>query len=272
MTVQGIEAASDYVCSWATDICCDPLATALASNDAATVRMAQRAVTAAAEILYALSGRQFGLCELTVRPCRTECCDPCNQSGPRWTPALIGGQWTNVSCGDCGDGCSCSKVCEVALPGPIDSIVEVKLDGVVLAADQYRVDNRRTLVRLTEGECWPTCQEMSLDSSQPGTWEVTYYRGLPLPEAGEASFAELACELYKACANDGTCKLPKRVTSIQRDGVTMAFLDPMTFIEKGKTGLYLVDLWLTAVNPKARVRRAGIYSPDLPTTRRTTWP
>ena len=272
MSVQGIESVSEYHCSWTSDVCCDPLASALAGENEPVKALAQRAVNAAAEILYALSGRQFGLCALTVRPCRTECCDPCEMTGYRWTPALIGGQWTNVSCSSCGDPCSCSKVCEVQLPGPIQAIIEVKLDGQSLSPSEYRVDNHNSLVRLGgSGECWPTCQNMSLEDTEPGTWSVTYLRGKPVPEAGEQAFAELACELFKGCTGDSTCRLPKRVSSITRDGVTMTMLDPMAFINEGLTGLYMVDLWIRSVNPKGLPRQAAILSPDMKSVRRTTW-
>lgn len=271
MTVQAIESISDYVCAWTSDVCCEPLAGALAGDDLTTKALAQRSVNAAAEILYGLSGRQFGLCELTIRPCRTECCDPCDMTGPRWTPALVGGQWTNVSCSSCKDVCSCSEVCELYLPGPVQGIIEVLVDGVIVPPTDYRIDNRDSLVR-TNGDCWPTCQEMSLAPDQPGTWQITYLRGLPVPEAGKAAFAELACELYKACTNDTSCRLPKRVSSVSRDGVTMTFLDPMTFIRDGLTGLYLVDMWVSSVNPRGLPRRAAILSPDMVQPRKTTWP
>lgn len=266
MTIQEIEAATPYVCGWSSDVCCSKLATALASGDVQQVAIAQRCVDTAAEVLYGLSGRRFGLCELTVRPCRTECCAPCDMAGPRWTPVLVGGQWTNVACGRCGDTCSCTKVCEVLLPGPIASVTEVKLDGVIVPPAEYRVDNARTLVRIGEG-CWPTCQDMNLEDTEPGTWSVTYLRGLPVPAGGQNAFAELACELFKACDDDDKCRLPKRVTSISREGVSMV-LDPMTFMTEGKTGLYAVDLWLHTVNPQARTRSAGVYSVDAPRVRR----
>lgn len=269
MTTQAIEASTEYVCGWDSEVCCTKLAEALASEEAPTVVLAQRCVNTAAEVLYALSGRRFGACELTVRPCRLECRAGANRYGPVWTPVLEGGQWTNVGCNRCGTSCSCTRVCEVRLPGPIREVLEVKLDGTVLGEEEYRVDNSGTsLVRVGDG-CWPICQDMNLPDTDPGTWSVTYTRGLPVPEGGKAAFAELACELYKGCAaDDEKCRLPKRVVSIVREGVNFALLDPMTFIEKGKTGLYLVDLWLNAVNPKARTQSAGIYSVDMPAVRR----
>lgn len=270
MTVQAIEADSEFVCGWTSEVCCSKLAEALASVDPDVVVVAQRSVTTAAEVLYALSGRRFGACELTVRPCRPECRSGYPDAGGYpWTPVLEGGQWMNVSCRRCGDGCSCTRVCEVRLPGPIRAVSEVKVDGAILAPTDYRVDNSgQSLVRLGES-CWPTCQNMTAADTEPGTWSVTYTRGLPLPEGGKAAFADLACELYKACADDdSSCKLPKRVVSIAREGVSFALLDPMVFLKEGKTGLYLVDLWLSSVNPQAKTRPSGIYSPDMPAMRR----
>lgn len=258
-----------YVCGWTLDdTCCSKLAEAFETNPV----LAQACVDQAAEILYALSGRQFGVCEVTVRPCM-EKCRPSNSSvfGLRWQPALVGGDWINVSCGSCTDSCSCTNVCEVFLPGEVYDVVQVRLDGEVVPPEQYRIDNRNYLVR-TEGGCWPTCQNMAADATEVGTWEVTYGRGRPLPVAGQAALEALACELCKACIGDKSCCLPERVTSLTRQGITMALLDPMEFLDRGRTGVYAVDLWLMAVNPKGRSKHAGVYSPDVPLVRTTTWP
>lgn len=264
-------AESQYVCGWTMDDSCwTKLATAF--EDEAKAPMAQAAVNQAAEVLYALSGRQFGVCEVVARPCRQACCDPCGRGGGyRWTPVLQGGQWMNVSCVGCKDACSCTTVCEVLLPGPVVSVSEVLLDGVALDESEYRVDNRRALVRIGEG-CWPTCQNMNLEPTEVGTWQVKYERGRPLPEAGKMALGALANELAKACLNDSTCALPERVTTIARQGLTMALLDPMEFLTRNRTGIYAVDLWLTAVNPLGRQRHAGVYSPDVAPPRVTTWP
>ena len=262
-------ANTQFTCGWTIDDeCCVKLQNAF--NDPAKTALAQRCLDSAAEILYGLSGRQFGLCELTVRPCRTSCYNPRNQIGLRWTPALIGGQWTNVSCSLCRDTCSCKQVSEVRLPGPIASISEVKLNGTVMGPTEYRVDNRDFLVR-TSGT-WPICQDMTADSSEANTWEVTYLRGLPIPEAGITALGDLACELTLGCLGDTCCALPKRITQLNVDGASMAMLDPMTFLKDGRTGLYMVDLWLQSVNPKSLSRGAAILSPDMAKQRRTTWP
>jgi len=266
-------ADSPYVCGWTMDTCEDKLI----NGDQDLVG---KCITSAAEILYALSGRQFGLCEVTVRPCYKKCAEGypgmitwdngiLGASGYPWLPVLSGGLWMNVACG-CRTSCDCTTVCEVSLPGPVDSVQSVKLDGVVLGSGEYRVDNDNRLVRLSEG-CWPKCQNMALTDDEVGTWSVTYMKGRPLPEAGRMALSRFASELFLGCTNDPGCKLPSRVTSIQRQGITMALLDPMTFIELGRTGIYQVDLWIRTVNPKGRSRGAAVMSPDAVPPRRTTW-
>lgn len=273
-------AETRYACGWTMDDDCAPCRSKFpwGTGDPTPEQAAlfQECVDSAAEILYGLSGRQFGACEVTLRPCRRDCCDPCNDSGTPWVPLNLGGSWTNIKCSSCTDSCSCPSICEVVLPGPIDSIVEVKENGVVLPEDSYRVDNRNALVRLygadpDERSCWMTCQDMTADSDQENTWEVTYLRGIPVPSAGRRALAELACELCLACLGDSCCALPKRITSLSVDGATMAMLDPMNFLKDGKTGLYGVDLWLQSVNPKALTRGPAILSPDMVRHRRTTW-
>lgn len=264
-------AVSPYVCGWTTDDeCWTKLAGAF--GDETKTPMAQGSLNMAAEVLYALSGRQFGVCEVRSRPCRESCYAPfLRTSGYRWTPVFQGGQWFNMSCGACKGSCSCSQLSEIVLPGPVAEITEVLLDGVAMAEGTYRVDNRNRLVRL-DGDTWPLCQNMAAESDEPGTFQVTYGRGRPLPEAGKNALGALANELAKACLNDGTCQLPERVTTIVRQGLTMALLDPMEFLTRNRTGIYAVDLWLTAVNPLGRQRHAGVYSPDVAPPRVTTWP
>lgn len=267
-------ANSPYVCGWSFDDGCSAkLAAAFLSQTPADVTKAQQAVDQAAEVLYALSGRQFGVCQVTARPCRQSCCEPCGRlgmgNGLRWIPLLSGGVWTNISCTSCKTGCSCTAVCEVQLPGPVDHIVQVRLDGVLLDPTEYRVDNRRNLVRLGAAECWPTCQDMNLEATEVGTFEVIYGKGHQLPVAGQVALGALASELYKACSGDKDCGLPERVTTIVRQGIAMTLLDPMEFLTGGRSGIYAVDLWLATVNPKGRARHAGVFSPDV-TPARTT--
>jgi ABC-type transport system involved in multi-copper enzyme maturation permease subunit len=95
----------------------------------------------------------------------------------------------------------------------------------VLPANAYRVDGRRKLVRL-DGKRWPDCQDLVLDDTQPGTWSVTYQTGTPPAEGATTAVTMLAVEISKACSGDTTCKLPKRVTQVVRDGVTGRLVEP----------------------------------------------
>ncbi|MEV0822534.1 hypothetical protein [Nonomuraea rubra] len=247
-------------CEWPADMGCCP------SWDGLTEAQRQFALDVAKEIVWRASGRRFGLCELKVRPCMAPCVTsnmpayPVAGAGP-FSPIMRDGYWLNLACGTCSTDCHCGSLCEVALPGPVDSIVEVRLDGVVLPAADYVVFDHRMLAR-TGGECWPTCQDLTLPDDEAGTWSVTYRQGIPVPPGGQAAAAALACELGKACANVSGCRLPKRVQTITREGVTVGFLDPMTFLADGLTGLYEVDLWLRAVNPRGLAQGARVYSPD----------
>jgi glycine/D-amino acid oxidase-like deaminating enzyme len=84
-----------------------------------------------------------------------------------------------------------------------------------------------------------------LPATEPGTWEVTYEYGLPIPEGGRFAARQLVVEMVKACAGDATCRLPAGVASVTRRGVQVDFAGL-----EGRTGLYEVDQWVNAVNPK----------------------
>lgn len=121
------------------------------------VAIIENAKRVAVEVLHAFSGRQFGLCVRKVRPCR----DGCRENGPvatAWVdgqlrPLLDGGIWYNRDvCGTCGPtGCGCAALCEVTLPGLVQEIVEVRVNGLVVSPSMYRVDNHRKLVRTSFG-------------------------------------------------------------------------------------------------------------------------
>jgi hypothetical protein len=185
------------------------------------------------------------------------------------------GAWINCWSGDCGceDACSCCRVCSVVLDGPAQEIVEVRVDGVVVPPEAYRIDNHRELIR-TDGACWPRCPDLhaALDDVGGAAFGVTYRRGLPLDDAAMWAYSVYACELLKACTGASGCRLPKRVQSITREGVTMSFIDELEYLDKGRTGIPEVDMWLASVNPSGLRGRSRVLSPDYAPPRRTTWP
>lgn len=237
--------------------------------------------TVATFLLWALSGRVYGpSCPITVRPCKRQCMDAFpypvqwGAAGP-WIPYIgVDGVWRNASVCGCRSDCSCTELCEVKLVGPAFDIVEVNVDGVVLAGGgvDYRVDAPNLLVR-TDGECWPDCQDMAAPAGTDGTFTVTYRTGLPLDAAAIAAVSELTCHLLKGCS-PGTCgcKGNKNVTRLNRQGYEIEFADPTLIYSEGRTGLPLADLWLRAVNPYGLTSPSRVFSPDYKRPRTTTWP
>jgi hypothetical protein len=231
------------------------------------------AVQAATEVLWQRTHRRFGVCELTLRPCRRTCWPDdvrvpsymTDISGWGWPfPTMIGGAWFNLGCSACGDTCSCTVLQEAVLPSPVAEVTEVKIDGVVLDPTAYRVDNHKVLVRL-DGNTWPLCQDLSLADTEVGTWSVTATYGEQLPTLGQYAVAELATEIVKHCVG-GTCNLPTgTVRSVTRQGVSMMYLDDAG-LGTGKIGLYWVDLFLATFNPGMN-HVASIYDLDAPRRR-----
>lgn len=255
-------ACAPWTPQWTCDVeCLSPAVTGMA-------------VEIATETVWALSGRQFGNCPVTFRPCRRNCLEGNWLAGWReWNypqPALIGGQWFNLTCGSCGDSCSCSSLSQVVLPGPVNAITQVKIDGSPLVTGAYRVDDYRILVR-QDGGSWPSCNDLSKPDDAAGTWSITAQFGLPVPASGELAVGELACELAKSL-NGEACRLPRAVTNVTRQGVTINYGDIKDLFRGGLTGLFLVDSFIQATNPRHLMDRARVYSVDSPTGRRTTWP
>jgi hypothetical protein len=228
-----------------------------------------RATTIAVELLWALSGRRFGLYPLTVRPTRPGCHgfdDPEHARLAWWLPS---GSLLVAACACSGAVCGCRRLTEVGLPGPVHDITQVMVDGTVVDPASYAVFDHRWLVRLRDG-VWPRCQDLSVPDDAVGAFTVTYRRGIPAPAGGQWAAGQYACEVAKACAGDTSCRLPRRVASVVRQGVQTTFVDPAQLARDGMTGLPEVDAWLRAVNPGRLPRDSVVWSPDLPRHRRWT--
>ena len=209
----------------------------------------------ATDVLFQFTGRQWpGECTETVRPC---------------------GYGTAIARGWCGcmssSSCGCKRLSELWLPnGPVVSVSEVKIDGDVLDPARYRVDDQRTLVYLPASpsavrQGWPCCQRLDRADTEADTWSVTYTWGSLPPIGGVKAAAALGCQLALACQPEavraGACRLPQRVTTITRQGVSMALLDPLTLFADGQTGLAEVDLWVGSVLAGRQRRPGMVYRP-----------
>lgn len=248
-------------CGWVLDTSC------CAEWASYTNTVRDRATSWATQILWALTGRRYGTCEVTVRPCGSTCAYyggwmtypvTADGLGTTWQPFIRDGAWFNCACSG---ACTCRPRCSVWLPGPVASVTEVVVDGVVINPASYRIDNRDTLVGLN-GQCWPECQNLNLESPAEGTFSVTYARGTALPKAGEIAAGILACEFAKACTGTA-CALPSNLSSLARQGIEVTMIDPTDALQAGYTGLPDVDLWIRTVNPNKQTSRTRVYSPDL---------
>jgi hypothetical protein len=244
-------------------------------SDFATYTEAQQnaAMSMATMIVWANTGRQFGPCEITIRPCQTKDWAEQYRAFPVWwtsgewggpMPFLYAGQWRN--CG-CGGGCCCKPRCEISLDGPVASIEEVLVHGVVVSPTEYRVDvayGGYHLVR-TAGGCWPVCQDFNEPGDGADAFSVKYTRGRPVPGAVIYATELLACEMGKAIVN-APCALPARLSSLTRQGVTADFVATQSEMDIGifPTGINEVDMIIRAVNPSRRTRPPVVLSPDLP--------
>lgn len=234
----------------------------------------ERMLHVSVETLWRLSGKQYGLCPVTVRPCRDKCNDApvlrVAWGAGQLQPYLLEGQWYNDPCRKCTTACSCVELSEVTLPGPVESVVEVTIDGQVLGPGNYRVDDHRKLVG--QGIAWPTCQDLSKPLGEVGTFGVTYKRGLPVPAGGLWAAGLLACELIKACSASAECALPANAQRIAREGVTLDLAPVLVNGAGFRTGIPEADLWLSSVNPYKVTGPSRVYSPDRVRPRTTTWP
>lgn len=86
---------------------------------------------------------------------------------------------------------------------------------------------------------------------------VEYTQGSTLvPGSGRAA-AALAREYVKA-SQGLACRLPERITSVTRQGMSWTILDPQDFLTRGLTGVSVVDHWLSA----ARRHTNGLMMTD----------
>ncbi len=245
----GPEARSGGVCSqWAVadDVCapCDEIDAVLldAMLDVSSL------------VLYELTGRRWpGECEDVVYPTGAECME-----------------WLRTGH---------RKRRGFKLPGyPVTSIEEVVIDGEVVDPARYRVDDGRWLIYIPpvpyssgDRQNWPNVNDERLELGSVGTWSIDYFYGNGPPPGGREMAAVLGCELAKSCSGedgDGSCRLPQRVTSITRQGVSMAVLDPLTLFSDGLTGLPEVDLFVSAMNLGVKRRPAALVVPG---RRRSVW-
>jgi hypothetical protein len=194
----------------------------------------------ATEWLWLWTGRTFGIVPASVRPA--------------WHPAT--GTWQGpVPAGLAPPlvACPAGRPREVNLPGRVYDIVSVTIDGADF--DDWWWRRPRTLIR-TDGVPWPR-QDLTVPDGEPGSWQINYQVGVDVPAGGRFALSVLACEIARAKAGDNRCRLPQRVQTVVREGVTVGFMDDFAGLEAGKVGLVEVDSWVSSVmRPPRRAKIA----------------
>ena len=124
-----------------------------------------------------------------------------------------------------------------------DTEVETAVSWKNRGGNEIRLRNTQSILSyrtanfVAEDSCWVE-----------DTLLVVEYRVKPnLPAGANRQAMKLGRELYLNMQGL-PCKLPDRITSINRQGVSWTVLDPLDFLEKGLTGLGSVDQWISGVN------------------------
>lgn len=211
-------------CKWPVDLTCVP---DIDPEDEDAQALLDRCIALASDVLWAFSGRRFGACPATARPCP----DPCETTAPYRC-------W-------CGGQCRARGPSVIHLPGPVASVLYVSIEGEPMDDTEWIAEG--DLLYRTGHRAWPA-QDLTAPLGEPGTWSVSYLRGVSPPPHTARLVGLLTAEFYAACTS-GKCKLPRRVQSVTRQGLTFQMADPTSVFAERNTGITEVDLWLAAVNP-----------------------
>lgn len=236
-------------------------------------------VALASRVMWAASGRRYGLCETTVRPCH-----PGNHQfgfhpysgSPHPDSGIEVHYWQN------GSLCGC-QLPELWLPGPIAAVEEIIYDGVILPSSAYGIKTvghgrRKTVVRFDTDAAgnvvhwWrgndllrdPTVSvaPASPDEHAPA-WQVTYWKGRSVPFVASEVTALLAAQFAKArCGGKCDEKIMAAVTRVARRGTTVDYTQKEAKETVAAVGHPLADVWLKSVNPFGRARRSRVIRAD----------
>lgn len=191
-------------------------------------------IEAASNLLFARTCYTYpGLCDVTVWPC-IDCHCHCHP-------------------------CACGTWSKLNLPTdfPVQSITEVRIDGIALDPSDYRLDRSMWLVRM-DGERWPSCNSFGLPNSSSSEIQVDMVVGREPPIQLKIAAADLVCELKKACNGSDTCALPPHVRNIIRRGVEIEIDDITSLFKDGLFGIPSIDM---AIKQFGCHHHGSVYDP-----------
>jgi hypothetical protein len=131
-------------------------------------------------------------------------------------------------------------------------VTEVKIDGNVVPATDYKMLNGYTLVRVGPGEPppgWPWRQRLYREPTQPDTFAITYVRGEEADTVVRKAITEIVCSIF---GNGG---------GVVGATATAATLDGMTVEAAGSDDVGFV--WLQRFLATQEVRSYTIWDPEM---------
>lgn len=205
----------------------------------------EAAALVASEVLYNLTGRVWRGSGCTARVELDPLGGGCIDLGTLRTAGAVGllDRATDTILGQGFD--------RLILPDfPVTEIIAVEQSGTPADPASWRLVNARE-IRRTDSRGW---------GASPVT--VTYLYGATPPPAALRAASILAGEFALAGAGLA-CRLPKRVSSVTRQGVAYTVLDSLDLFSQGRTGVPEVDSFIGSVNPKNVAGPPRVWSPDV---------
>jgi hypothetical protein len=199
------------------------------------------AIRTASWILYKLTAEKY-----TGLKSVTESYSLDNSGALQFSPHLVRGEMYNFPI-----GMSTFGNTRITLRHqPVRLIEEVIQGTQILSPDSYELRNNAFISRKDKLP-WLMFPQQELS--------VSYKYGTPPPFAGKKAAIRLANELIWLDTDEGNCSLPERVTSVQRQGISYTMLDPQDFLDRGKTGIYEIDMFITSANPRGALKKPQVY-------------
>ena len=212
----------------------------------------------ASHILYILTGEKFQGERTT-----TEFFAGNSATDRVYAPAVIQGRMYNLprsqvarSISGLSGGGPGGRVTKLYLKHrPIREIIEIVEDGQTLPEDSY-VLRERAFIRKRNGAVWQMSPTKEL--------AVTYRYGANPPAMGIEEAIKLADQFMLYEIGSDECILPETVTAVERQGVSIAVINPDDIIQNGFTGIRSTDMFIKTYNPdRARVK-SKLYIPGRP--------
>jgi hypothetical protein len=192
-------------------------------------------IDAASDIVAIITGGKVaGRCTDIVRPCNA-----------------------SSSCGCAPRSCGCSPA-GIVLRGPFPSVNQITLDGDAFV--DWAIVDGSLLVR-TDGRGWPGNQDITVPSSEVGTFEIDYTYGLPTSTLAQRAAAEIVCSFIRSGPQD-TRKPHPNTRSMSISGVTIGLDQMAAEIKRRAFMMPDVTRLLTVYAPDGPTP-AFVYSPEL---------